>query len=187
MLAAFPAPSHYLNQCCIIVNWTLMNNKISQIALELRTFSFKITHLKISSENIGHLVSASMLKGACGSCRDSDQDTTLRASHLHNARATILNPFHNIEWKMIEKIGQNKTGLEADIPCIKVTPKWYNALDAAIVYVSNDVTIPFNPMTSQSQRKDTYTYCERTWMGLNSFWNLRIDAWTWLYFFMYRG
>ena len=32
---------------------------------------------------------------ANGSCRVSDQDTTLRASDLHNARATILNPFNN--------------------------------------------------------------------------------------------
>ena len=35
---------------------------------------------------------------AYGSCRVSDQGTTLRASDLHNARATILNPF-NIGWK----------------------------------------------------------------------------------------
>ena len=32
---------------------------------------------------------------AYGSCRVSDQGTTLRASDLHNARATILNPFRN--------------------------------------------------------------------------------------------
>ena len=32
---------------------------------------------------------------AYGSCRVSDQGTTLRASDLHNARATILNPFSN--------------------------------------------------------------------------------------------
>ena len=32
---------------------------------------------------------------AYGSCRVSDQGTTLRASDLHNARATILNPFNN--------------------------------------------------------------------------------------------
>ena len=31
---------------------------------------------------------------ANGSCRVSDQGTTLRASDLHNARATILNPFN---------------------------------------------------------------------------------------------
>ena len=30
---------------------------------------------------------------AYGSCRVSDQGTTLRASDLHNAGATILNPF----------------------------------------------------------------------------------------------
>ena len=33
---------------------------------------------------------------AYGSCRVSDQGTTLRASDLHNARATILNPFNLI-------------------------------------------------------------------------------------------
>ena len=33
---------------------------------------------------------------AYGSCRVSDQGTTLRASDLHNARATILNPFNKL-------------------------------------------------------------------------------------------
>ena len=33
---------------------------------------------------------------AYGSCRVSDQGTTLRASDLHNARATILNPFNYV-------------------------------------------------------------------------------------------
>ena len=32
---------------------------------------------------------------AYGSCRVSDQGTTLRASDLHNARSTILNPFNS--------------------------------------------------------------------------------------------
>ena len=32
---------------------------------------------------------------AYGSCRVSDQGTTMRASDLHHARATILNPFNN--------------------------------------------------------------------------------------------
>ena len=35
---------------------------------------------------------------AYGSCRVSDQGTTLRASDLHNARATILNPFNKLYW-----------------------------------------------------------------------------------------
>ena len=35
---------------------------------------------------------------AYGSCRDSDQGTTLRASDLHNARATILNPFNLLDF-----------------------------------------------------------------------------------------
>ena len=30
--------------------------------------------------------------------RVSDQGTTLRASYLHNAGATILNPFYNMEY-----------------------------------------------------------------------------------------
>ena len=37
---------------------------------------------------------------AYGSCRVSDQGTTLRASDLHNARATILNPFNIVRrWR----------------------------------------------------------------------------------------
>ena len=50
---------------------------------------------------------------------------------------------------MIEKIRQNETWVEADIPCINPTPNQYNALAAAIVYIRNDVTTPFNSMASQ--------------------------------------
>ena len=50
---------------------------------------------------------------------------------------------------MIEKIKQNMTGIEADILGINLTPNRYNALAPAIVYVSNDVTIPFISVTSQ--------------------------------------
>ena len=42
---------------------------------------------------------------------------------------------------MIKKIRQNKTWIEADNPYINLIPDRYNALDPAIVYVSNDVTI----------------------------------------------
>ena len=42
------APSHYLNQCWNIVNWTLGTN-FSEILIEINTFSFKKMHLKISS------------------------------------------------------------------------------------------------------------------------------------------
>ena len=41
------------------------------------------------------------------------------------------------------------TGIEANIPGINLTPNQYNALAPAIVYVSNDVTIQFNSVTSQ--------------------------------------
>ena len=70
------------------------------------------------------------------------QGTTLRASDLHNARATILNPFYNMEYEIIKKIRQNTTWIEADILSINPTPNRYNALVPAIVYVSK--------MTSQS-------------------------------------
>ena len=86
---------------------------------------------------------------AVGECREGSQGTTLSASDLHNARATILNPFYNMEYKIIKKIKQNTTWIEADILGINLTPNRYNALAPAIVYVSNDVTIPFNSVTSQ--------------------------------------
>ena len=44
------------------------------------------------------------------------------------------------------KIKQNKLRIEADIPCIHVTPNRQNALDQGIVYVSNNVSIPVNSM-----------------------------------------
>ena len=72
-----------------------------------------------------------------------------RASDLHNARATILNPFYNMEYKIIKKIRQNTAWIETDILGINLTPNRYNALATAIVYVSDDVTIPFNSLTSQ--------------------------------------
>ena len=65
---------------------------------------------------------------AYGSCRVSDQGTTLRASDLHNARATILNPFSkgllltcNLEYGMPQNlineiIKYNKTLPERTIP-----------------------------------------------------------------------
>ena len=77
------------------------------------------------------------------------QGTTLSASDLHNARATILNPFYNMEYKIIKKIRQNTAWIEADILGKNLTPDWCNALAPAIVYVSNDITIPFNAVTSQ--------------------------------------
>ena len=50
------------------------------------------------------------------------QGTTLNASDLHNARATILNPFYNMEHKIIKKIRQNMTWIEEDILGINFTP-----------------------------------------------------------------
>ena len=41
------------------------------------------------------------------------------------------------------------TWIEEDIPGINHTPNRYDVLATAIVYVNNDVTIPFNSVTSQ--------------------------------------
>ena len=50
---------------------------------------------------------------------------------------------------MMKKIRQNMTWIETDILGINLTPNLYNAPAKAIVNVSNDVTIPFNPTTPQ--------------------------------------
>ena len=54
-----------------------------------------------------------------------------------------------MEYKIIKKIRQNTTWIEADILGLDLTPNRYNALVPAIVYVGNDVTIPFKSVTSQ--------------------------------------
>ena len=90
-----------------------------------------------------------------------------------------------MEYKIIKKIRQNTTWIEVDILGIDLTLSRYNALAPAIVYVSNDVIIPFNSVTSQQQHKERY--CEHTWMGPKSFWNLRIGARIYFCFFTYKG
>ena len=54
-----------------------------------------------------------------------------------------------MEYKIIKKIKQNAMWIEAEILGINLTPNRYNALAPAIVYVSNDVTIPFNSVRSK--------------------------------------
>ena len=54
-----------------------------------------------------------------------------------------------MEYKIIKKKRQNMPWIEADILGINLTPNRYNAHAPAIVYVSDDVTIPFNSVTSQ--------------------------------------
>ena len=53
------------------------------------------------------------------------QGTTLSASDLHNARATILNPFYNMEYKIIKKMRQTTTWIDVDILGINLTPNRY--------------------------------------------------------------
>ena len=47
-LAAYSEPSHYLNQCRFVVNWTIRTN-FSEILIKIQNFSFTKMHLKISS------------------------------------------------------------------------------------------------------------------------------------------
>ena len=47
-LVARSAPSHYLNQCWDIINWTL-GKKLRSNLNEIHTFSFQKMHLKMSS------------------------------------------------------------------------------------------------------------------------------------------
>ena len=47
-LVAYSAPSHYLNQCWVIVNWTSITN-FSEILIKIQNFSFTEMHLKILS------------------------------------------------------------------------------------------------------------------------------------------
>ena len=82
---------------------------------------------------------------AVSECRDD----------LHNARATILNSCYNKKYRIINEIRQNDIWIEPDIPCINLTPNRYNVPATAIVYVSNDVIIPINLMTSQINTEAT--------------------------------
>ena len=69
--------------------------------------------------------------------------------HEPYAQATVLNPFYNLEYKIIKKTRQTKTWIEVNISCTNLTPNRYNSFAPAIAYLSNDVTISGNFMTSQ--------------------------------------
>ena len=111
------------------------------------------------------------------------QGTTLSASDLHNAQATIPNLFYSMECKMIKKIRQNTTWIGADLPSVNLTPNRYNALATAIFYVSNDVTIPTPPRHNSNTNDVTASAREWDRIVLKSTdrcSNLSI-------FFMYKG
>ena len=92
-------------------------------------------------------------------CQCSSHGTTLSASDIHNVRATIFNPFYDIECKIIKKILHNKTWIEADIPCINITPNQYNALTQPL---------STSAMTSQSH--------SNTWRHNNNTKKLTVSA-----------
>ena len=73
------------------------------------------------------------------------------------------------------------TWIEADILGRNRTPNRYNALAPAIVYVGNDVTIPFNSVASQLQR--TLLHMNGTEIGLESMDRCSNIS---IYFFMYK-
>ena len=86
-----------------------------------------------------------------------------------NAQAPFLIPF--VTWTTEYFKWQNK-------PCTYLIPNRYIVLAAAIVYFTNDVTIPFKSMTSQMHTKITLrTFMRPRLNGLKSFWNQWIGAW----------
>ena len=68
------APSHYLNQCWIIVSWTLRDRL--QWNLKIHQFCFRKMHLKIFSADVSHFVQASM----CSISKLQSTDTNLVAT-----------------------------------------------------------------------------------------------------------
>ena len=94
-LVAYSAPSHYLNQCWVIVNWTLMN-KLQQ------NFNQNTKHFihKNASENIRLLGLSSMMssrswihqKRMSSSCKDQGQpiDWPKEAEQTSNQSPALL-------------------------------------------------------------------------------------------------
>ena len=138
-------------KCMMLMPLKTLDTRIVVIFLEIATVILDDTIWNVQKSL--HKIRDHRHAGLCLSRRwcvqERSQGTILHASDLHNARATILNPFYNMECKMIKKTCQNKMWIEADIPCINLTPNLYIALAPAIVYVISDVTIPVNSMTSQ--------------------------------------
>ena len=90
------------------------------------------------------------------------QGTILSASDLHNAQATIRNPFYNMEYKIIKEIEPNMTGIEADILGINLAPNRYNALAQ-----------PSSTSTMTSQSRSTQ------WRHNNNTKNVTVSAREW--------
>ena len=79
MACRHSAPSHYLNQCWVIVNWTV-RNKLQWKLNGILSFSFKKMHLKMSSArmaailsrgrwvNIWQAICLSLLRAVQGDC-----------------------------------------------------------------------------------------------------------------------
>ena len=59
---AYSAPSHYLNQCWIIVNWTLRNKLQWNVDQNIKLFILKM-HLKKSSTKWHHFVQGKWVNG----------------------------------------------------------------------------------------------------------------------------
>ena len=78
-------PSHYLNQCWVIVNWTLRRNKFQLNKKE--TFSFTNRHLKISSMKLRPF------------CPRGDDSTCTSAPYTNVRTRAVLSPWHLWEFK----------------------------------------------------------------------------------------
>ena len=103
-------------------------------------------------------------------------DDVIMASDRNNTRAPILNPFHNMDNKLMKKITRY-VWIMAEILHINLTPIPYFALPAAIFCVNSDVTTPVN---STSQMNVTNEYHSNTKNLLAS-----AHEWVWIRFEFY--
>ena len=101
---------------------------------------------------------------AYGSCRVSDQGTTLRASDLHNARATILNPFNNASFpkKRYKKSYHNrKPWLSSTLKeCIKRKNELY--ISAKRNRISNEIYKNYKNRLSHLLKVSEKQYCQES-------------------------
>ena len=94
-LVTWSVPSHYLNQCCIIVNWTLRNKNSVKLYSKFKYFHSGKCIWKCYLENVSHFVSASM-----GYCCQVTTTPTLSVHIVPSVWSPGLTPAHvqSLQW-----------------------------------------------------------------------------------------
>ena len=99
MLVAYSAPSHYLDQCWIVVNWNIRNN-LQWKLIKVQKFSFTKMHLKISptkrrplcpgSDELRKGLSVKMVSGISNAFSSSFNDHWYNSIHTATKEETFL-------------------------------------------------------------------------------------------------